>query len=177
MQLLLLCSMMAVMIQQFAQAQLPIPLPDLPIPLPALPALPALPLLPAVTVCPAGYFSDLASCYPCARGSTSMAGVTCVVCPPGTYAPGPGSASCFFCPAGYNSAPAGEMCYLQSTCPGAKGSKKGGKRSLREETEIEMEEESESMFSFWSFKHALTKCLFYENSTWMNTTKYLITFM
>lgn len=141
---------MAVMFQQFSQAQLPLPLPELPIPLPALPALPALPLLPAVTVCPAGYFSDLASCYACARGSISLAGVTCVVCPPGTYAPGPGSASCFFCPAGYISAPAGEMCFLQSTYAGAKESKKGGKRRLREEIEIEkeMEIESDKMLSF-----------------------------
>ena len=149
-QFLVLIALMAVVFLQVVQAQLPIPLPDLPIPLPALPALPGLPLLPAVTVCPAGYFSDATNCYPCARGSSSLAGVTCVVCPPGTYAPGPGSASCFFCPAGYNSAPAGEMCYTQLSCPGAKGSKKGGKRSLREELEmeVEVEEEAESMFSF-----------------------------
>jgi hypothetical protein len=145
---LVLIAVMAIAFMQVVQAQLPLPLPELPLPLPELPIpeLPLLPLLPAVTVCPPGFFSDLTNCYPCARGSTSLAGVTCIVCPPGTYAPGPGSASCFFCPAGYNSAPAGEMCYLQSTCPNAKGSKKGGKRSLREEMEIE--EEAESMFSF-----------------------------
>ena len=143
---LVLIVVMAIAFMQIAQAQLPVPLPPLPVPLPALPALPLLPAVPAVTVCPPGFFSDLANCYPCARGSTSLAGVTCIVCPPGTYAPGPGSASCFFCPAGYDSAPAGEVCYLQSACPNAKGSKKGGKRSLREEMEIE--EEAESMFSF-----------------------------
>jgi hypothetical protein len=147
-QFLVLCAMMAVVFVQFAQAQLPVPLPPLPVPLPDLP-LPDLGLGLAVpTVCPAGYFADLLLCYPCPAGSTSIAGVTCVMCPMGSYSPSPGSATCFACAKGYDSAPAGELCYKSSDCAGAKASKKGGKRRLREGSDSEMEEDAESMFSF-----------------------------
>jgi PHP family Zn ribbon phosphoesterase len=70
------------------------------------------------------------------------------MCPSGSYAPSPGSATCFACAKGYDSAPAGDACYKSSDCAGAKASKKGGKRRLREESDSEMEEDSESMFSF-----------------------------
>ena len=150
-QFLVLCAFMAIVFVQLVEAQLPIPLPPLPVPLPAipLPALPGLPLVPAgPTICPAGYFADLLLCYPCPAGSTSLAGVTCVMCPYGSYSPSPGSATCFACASGYDSAPAGDSCYKASDCKGAKNSKKGGKRRLREESESEVEEDAESSFSF-----------------------------
>jgi hypothetical protein len=152
-QFLVLCAMMAVVFVQFAQAQLPVPLPPLPVPLPDLP-LPDLGLA-VPTVCPAGFFVDLLTCKPCPRGMTSIAGVLCIPCPSGSYAPSAGSPMCYACAAGYVSTPAGEACYLQSSCAAAKGgaSKKGSsKRRLRDESdldsEMEVEEEAESMFSF-----------------------------
>ena len=146
---LALAALMAVVFVQMIQAQLPIPLPPLPVDLPALPALPLLPALPAVTVCPPGYFSDLVNCYPCPRGSTSTAGVTCFICPTGFYAPGAGSAICSPCAEGYMSAPAGETCYMKGMCATEKSSKKDSKRRLREGSDVEeVEEESESMFAF-----------------------------
>ena len=161
-QFLVLCAMMAVVFVQFAQAQLPLPLPPLPVALPDLP-LPGLPGLPVPVVCPPGFFTDLLTCKPCPRGSTSIAGITCLICPPGSYAPSAGSPMCFACAAGYLSTPAGEACYLSSSCSAAKGgkskggkskggSKKGGKRRLRDDsdldTEVEFEEDVESMFAF-----------------------------
>ena len=129
-QFLLLVVLMAAVFLQLVQAQLPIPLPELPIPLPALPALPALPLLPAVVVCPAGFFGLLTGCAPCPAGTSSMLGaLACIACPPGTYAPGPGSVSCTFCGVGTFSSPAMDAC-LSSPAPVAKGKgvvKKGGK--------------------------------------------------
>ena len=145
---LILGALMAILFVKLADAQLPIPLPPLPVDLP-IPALPLLPLVPAVTVCPPGYFSDLVSCYPCPRGSTSTAGVTCFICPTGFYAPGAGSAICSPCAEGYMSAPAGETCYMKGMCATEKSSKKDSKRRLREGSDVEeVEEESESMFAF-----------------------------
>jgi hypothetical protein len=101
-----------------------------------------------LSLCPAGFFVDLLTCKPCPRGMTSLAGVLCIPCPSGSYAPSAGSPMCYACAAGYVSAPAGEACYLQAT------PKKGGKRRLRNESELgneietDMEEEAESMFSF-----------------------------
>ena len=143
-QFLILCAMMVVVFVQLAQAQLP--LPDLPtIPPITIPPITIPPIgVPTVTVCPAGFFSDLTSCYPCPRGSTSAAGVTCTVCPTGTYAPGSGSAQCFPCAKGTYSTPAGEACMAKECAKSTKGGK--GKRSLREE--VEEEAEAESMFSF-----------------------------
>jgi hypothetical protein len=100
------------------------------------------------SLCPAGFFTDLLTCKPCPRGMTSLAGVLCIPCPSGSYAPSAGSPMCYACAAGYVSAPAGEACYSQAT------PKKGGKRRLRNESDLDseiktdMEEESESMFSF-----------------------------
>jgi hypothetical protein len=151
-QLLVLCTLMAVVFVQMAQAQLGIPLPTIPpitippITIPPLPIGGLLPVVPAVTVCPAGYFADLTSCYPCPRGSTSTAGVTCFICPTDTYAPGAGSAQCYPCAKGLYSTPAGEACLPEGMCPSGKSSKVGGKRSLREE--IEEEAEADSVFSF-----------------------------
>jgi Tyrosine-protein kinase ephrin type A/B receptor-like len=103
-------------------------------------------LVPPLSLCPAGFFTDLLTCKPCPRGMTSLAGVLCIPCPSGSYAPSAGSPMCYACAAGYVSAPAGEACYLQAT------PKKGGKRRLRSdvdgEIETDMEEEAESMFSF-----------------------------
>jgi hypothetical protein len=100
------------------------------------------------SLCPPGFFTDLLTCKPCPRGMTSLAGVLCIPCPSGSYAPSAGSPMCYACAAGYVSAPAGEACYLQAT------PKKGGKRRLRNESDLDseietdMEEESELMFSF-----------------------------
>ena len=149
-QFLLLCSLVAVVFVQLVQGQL-IPLPTIPpitIPPITLPPITLPPLggvVPALpTVCPAGYFANLLSCYPCPAGSTSTAGVTCTVCPTGFYAPGPGSAACFACAKGSKSSPAGDSCRTGSCAKSTKG--KSGKRSLREE--VEEEAEAESMFSF-----------------------------
>ena len=148
-QFLLLCALMVVAFVQLVQGQL-IPLPTIPpitippITLPPITLPPIGVVVPTVTVCPAGYFSNLLTCYPCPAGSTSTAGVTCTVCPTGFYAPGPGSASCFACAKGSKSSPAGDSCITGSCAKSTKG--KSGKRSLREE--VEEEAEAESMFSF-----------------------------
>ena len=152
-QFLVLCALMVVAFVQLVQGQL-VPLPTIPpvtippITLPPITIPPVGVVVPTVTVCPAGYFSNLLSCYPCPAGSTSTAGVTCTVCPTGFYAPGPGSASCFACAKGSKSAPAGDSC-ITGTCgksSDGKSSDGKGKRSLREE--VEEEAEAESMFSF-----------------------------
>ena len=148
-QFLVLCALMVVAFVQLVQGQL-IPLPTIPpitippITLPPITLPPIGVVVPTVTVCPAGYFSNLLTCYPCPAGSTSTAGVTCTVCPTGFYAPGPGSASCFACAKGSKSSPAGDSCITGSCAKSTKG--KSGKRSLREE--VEEEAEAESMFSF-----------------------------
>ena len=148
-QFLVLCALMVVAFVQLVQGQL-IPLPTIPpitippITLPPITIPPVGVVVPTVTVCPAGYFSNLLTCYPCPAGSTSTAGVTCTVCPTGFYAPGPGSASCFACAKGSKSSPAGDSCITGSCAKSTKG--KSGKRSLREE--VEEEAEAESMFSF-----------------------------
>ena len=149
-QFLVICALMAVIFVQLVQGQL-VPLPTLPpitippITIPPITIPPVGVVLPTLpTVCPAGYFADLLSCYPCPAGSTSAAGVTCTVCPTGFYAPGPGSASCFACAKGSKSSPAGDSC-VTGTCGKTTKSTKA-KRSLREE--VEEEAEAESMFSF-----------------------------
>jgi hypothetical protein len=125
----------------------PIPV-DFPIYLPDVPPLEPvfMDLVPPLSLCPAGFFTDLLTCKPCPRGMTSLAGVLCIPCPSGSYAPSAGSPMCYACAAGYVSAPAGEACYSQAT------PKKGGKRRLRSDFDVEIEvaeeEESESMFSF-----------------------------
>jgi Tyrosine-protein kinase ephrin type A/B receptor-like len=100
-----------------------------------------------LSLCPAGFFANLLTCKPCPRGMTSLAGVMCIPCPLGSYAPSAGSPMCYACAAGYVSAPAGEACYQQ-----AAPKKGGGKRRLRDESdldsEIEVELEAESIFSF-----------------------------
>ena len=130
-QFLLLVVLMAAIFLQLVQAQLPIPLPELPIPLPELPipALPGLPLLPVAVVCPAGFFTLLTGCAPCPSGTSSLAGaLACIACPPGTYAPGPGSSSCAYCGAGTFSSPAMDTCLCSPAPKGKVGpAKKGGK--------------------------------------------------
>ena len=126
-QFLVLCAMMAVVFVQFAQAQLPLPLPPLPVALPDLP-LPDLGLpLATPVVCPAGYFTLLTDCAPCPSGTTSgLAALACITCPPGTYAPGPGSSSCTPCALGTTPSPAQDSC-LCSPVKEAKGTKGKGK--------------------------------------------------
>ena len=128
-QFLLLVVLMATIFLQLAQAQLPLPLPELPIPLPELPALPLIPLLPVAVVCPAGFFTLLTGCAPCPSGTSSLVGaLACIACPPGTYAPGPGSASCAYCGAGTFPSPAMETCFSSPATKGKVGpAKKGGK--------------------------------------------------
>jgi Tyrosine-protein kinase ephrin type A/B receptor-like len=127
---LLLVVVMAAIFLQFVQAQL---LPEIPIEIPEIPLeiplLPALPLLPVAVVCPAGFFNLLTGCTPCPSGTSSLAGaLACIACPPGTYAPGPGSSSCAYCGAGTFSSPAMDTCFTSPAPKGKVGpAKKGGK--------------------------------------------------
>lgn len=122
-QYLFISAVVALIFVQLVQAQLPIPLPPLPVDLPALPELPLLPVVAAPTICPGGFFADLLLCYPCPPGTTSALGSTaCTACNPGFYAPGPGSSFCMPCNEGTHSSPAADTCHCG---PKPKGLSKG----------------------------------------------------